>query len=212
MNPNVDPYFANAEKWQEELKALRAIILEHPLEEELKWGNPCYTFQENNIALIGSFKNYCALSFFKGVLLKDSDGVLEKPGENSQTVRLIRFTDLQSIVGTRSILKAYIDEAIELEKSGLKVNFKKITEFEIPVELQTRLEQSPDFKAAFDALTPGRQRGYLLYFSAPKQSGTRESRIEKYTQQILDGKGLNDCTCGLSRKPPGCDGSHKQLQ
>jgi len=192
MNPKVDVYLSKAKKWQEELEKLRMIILDCQLTEELKWGVPCYTFQKRNIVLIHVFKEYCALLFFKGALLNDANGILIKPGENTQAARQIRFTNVREIVEMETILKAYIYEAIEVEKAGLKVNFKKITEFPIPEELQNKLDEIPALKTAFAALTPGRQRAYILYFSAPKQSKTRESRVEKYMKQILNGKGLDD--------------------
>ena len=192
MNPKVDFYFSKAEKWQEELKKLRTIVLDCQLTEELKWGVPCYSFQKSNIVLMHVFKEYCALLFMKGVLLKDPKGILIQQTENVQAARQIRFTNLQEIVALEPILKAYIDEAIEVEKSGLEVTFKKSTEFIIPGEFQKKSDEIPALKTAFKALTPGRQRAYILYFSAPKQSKTRESRVEKYMQQILNGKGLND--------------------
>src|SRR3990172_810632 len=192
MNPKVDFYFSKAQKWQEELKKLRMILLDCGLTEELKWRSPCYTSQKSNIVIIQGFKEYCALMFFKGALLSDPNGILKKPGENAQAARQIRFTNVREIVEMETILKAYIYEAIEVEKSGLKVNFKKTTEFIIPEEFQNKLVEIPALKTAFDALTPGRQRAYILYFSAPKQSKTRESRVEKSMQQILNGKGLDD--------------------
>jgi uncharacterized protein YdeI (YjbR/CyaY-like superfamily) len=192
MNPNVDFYFSNAKKWQKEIKELRMIVLDCGLTEELKWGVPCYTFQKSNIVLIHVFKEYCALLFFKGALLHDAHGILIQQTKNVQAARQIRLTGFREIVEMEPILKAYILEAIEVEKAGLKVNLKKTTAFTIPEEFQNKLEKTRTLKTAFDALTPGRQRAYLLYFSAPKQSKTRESRIEKYTQQILNGKGLND--------------------
>ncbi|WCK55998.1 YdeI/OmpD-associated family protein [Aneurinibacillus sp. Ricciae_BoGa-3] len=211
MNPKVDVYLSKAKKWQEEMEKLRMIILDCGLSEELKWRIPCYTFQKNNIVMIQGFKEYCALGFFKGALLNDANGILIKPGENTQAGRQIRFTNVREIVEMEPILKAYIYEAIEVEKAGLKANFKKNPE-PIPEEFQNKLDEIPALKTAFDALTPGRQRAYILYFSAPKQSKTRESRVEKCMQQILNGKGLNDCTCGLSQKQPYCDGSHKYIR
>jgi uncharacterized protein YdeI (YjbR/CyaY-like superfamily) len=192
MNPKVEFFFSKAEKWQEEFEKLRMIILDCQLTEELKWGKPCYTFQKNNIVLIHGFKEYCALLFMKGALLNDANGILIQQTENVQAARQIRFTNLREIVEMETILKAYIYEAIEVEKAGLKVDFKKTTEFIIPEEFQKKLDENPALKTAFDALTPGRQRAYIFYFSAPKQSKTRESRVEKYMQQILNGKGLND--------------------
>lgn len=192
MNPMVDEYVSKAKKWQEEFKKLRMIILDCELTEELKWNKPCYTFQKSNIVIIQGFKEYCALMFFKGALVNDPNGILIKPGENSQAQRQIRFTNVQEIVEMEAILNAYINGAIEVEKSGLEVNFKKTTEFNIPEELQKKFDEIPELKTAFEGLTPGRQRAYILYFSQAKQSKTRESRIEKYMQQILNGKGLND--------------------
>ena len=192
MNPKVDVYFSKAKKWQEELEKLRMIFLDCQLTEELKWGKPCYTFQKRNIVVILPLKEHCALLFCKGALLNDANGILIKPGENTQAGRQIRFTNVREIVEMETILKAYIYEAVEVEKAGLKVNFKKITEFIIPEEVQNKLDEIPALKTAFDALTPGRQRAYILYFSAPKQSKTRVSRVEKCMQQILNGKGLND--------------------
>src|SRR6202011_117427 len=192
MNPKVDFYFSKAKKSQEEFEKLRMIILDCGLTEELKWGKPCYAFQKSNIVIIQGFKEYCALMFCKGALLNDPNGILKKPGENTQAARQIRFTNVREIVEMEPILKAYIYEAIEVEKAGLKVNFKKNTELIFPEEFQNKLDENPALKTAFDALTPGRQRGYNLYFSAPKQSKTRESRVEKCMQQILNGKGLND--------------------
>ena len=192
MNPKVDFYFSKSQKWQEELDQLRRIVLDCGLTEELKWGVPCYTFQKSNIVLIHVFKEYCALLFFKGALLNDANGILVQQTENVQAARQIRFTNVREIVKMVPILKAYIYEAIEVEKAGLKVNLKKASEFAIAEEFQNKLDELPALKTAFYALTPGRQRAYLLYFSAPKQSKTRESRVENSMQQILNGKGLND--------------------
>jgi len=192
MNPKVDFYFSKAKKWQEELEKLRMIILGCHLTEELKWGVPCYTFQKSNIVLIHAFKDYCALLFFKGALLNDANGILIQQTKNVQAGRQIRFTHIHEIAKLKPIVKAYVYEAIEVEKAGLKVNLKKSTEFKIPEEFQNKLDKIPGLKIAFEALTPGRQRGYILYFSAPKQSKTRVSRVEKYKLQILNGKGLND--------------------
>lgn len=211
MNPKVDDFISNAKKWQPEMEQLRLLLLECGLTEEFKWRTPCYSFRGNNVVLIGSFKEYCTLSFFKGTLLQDSNGILSKPGENSQAMRFFKFTNLPEITDQKSIIKAYIYEAVEIEKAGLKVIFKSNTELELVAELQNTLAQNPDLKTAFQALTPGRQRAYNLYFSAPKQGKTRETRIEKYTQRILNGKGINDCVCGLSKKLPNCDGSHNYI-
>ncbi len=191
-NPKVEWYFVKAKQWQEEIKNLRTIALDCGLTEELKWGCPCYTFQSNNIVVIHVFKEYCALLFFKGALFKDPEGILVQQTKHVQSARQIRFTSLQQIVEMESVVKAYIREAIDVEKAGLKVEFKKTSEFETPEEFINKLDEDPDLKTAFDALTPGRQRGYLLYFSAAKQSKTREARIEKYTKHILNGKGLDD--------------------
>ena len=190
MNPKVDVYFSKAKKWHEELGKLRMIVLDCGLTEELKWGVPCYTFQKSNIVLMHVFKEYCALLFFKGALLSDANGLLIQQTKNVQAARQIRFTNVREIVKLKRVLEAYIYEAIEVEQAGLKVNFKKNPE-PIPAEFQNKLDEDPALKIAFDALTPGRQRAYNLYFSAPKQSKTRESRVEKCMQQILSGKGLN---------------------
>jgi len=192
MNPKVDFYFDEAKKWQKEQEELREIALDCQLTEELKWGTPCYTFQNSNIVLIHAFKDYCALLFFKGALLSDTDGILIQQSKNVQAARQIRFTNLQQIKDQKSILKTYIYQAIEVEKAGLKVKLKKTKEFEVAAEFQKKLDQDSKLEAAFKALTPGRQRAYLLHFSSPKQSKTRESRIEKAIASILEGKGLND--------------------
>lgn len=192
MNPKVDVFLNKAKKWQQEYKKLRMIILDCGLREELKWGCPCYTFQKSNIVLIHGFKEYCALLFFKGALLNDAKGVLIQQTEHVQSARQIRFTNVREIVEMESIVKAYVYEAIEVEKAGLKVNFKKTSEVNMPEEFQKKLDTIPALKAAFEALTPGRQRGYLFHFSKAKQSKTREARVEKYMPQILKGKGLDD--------------------
>lgn len=192
MNSKVDVYLSKVKKWQEEMEKLRVIMLDCQLTEELKWGKPCYTFQNSNIVIIQGFKEHCTLMFFKGALLNDPNGILIKPGEDTQAGRQIRFTHVGEIVEMETILKAYIVEAIEVEKAGLKVDFKKSTELIFPEEFQDKLDESPALKTAFDALTPGRKRAYVMYFSAPKQSKTRESRVEKCMQKILNGEGLND--------------------
>jgi len=192
MNPRVDGFFKRAKKWRGEFEKLRTVCLHCGLTEELKWGKPCYMFQESNIVLIHGFKDYCALLFFKGALLKDPKDILVQQTENVQAARQIRFTNVRQIVEMEPTLKAYIEEAVEAEKAGLEVSYKKTSEFGIPEEFQSRLDESFALKNAFNALTPGRQRGYLLYFSAAKQSKTREARIEKCLQQIFNGKGLND--------------------
>ncbi len=192
MNPKVDRFIQSSDQWQAEYKKLRAILLDSPLTEELKWGVPCYTFQDKNVVLMHGFKEYCALLFVKGAVLKDTVGLLIQQTENVQSARQIRFTSVDEIDEMEHILKAYIHEAIEAEKAGLKVEMKKTAEFKMPDEFKSKLEEMPTLRAAFEALTPGRQRAYLLYFSAPKQSKTREARIEKSIQPILNGKGLND--------------------
>jgi uncharacterized protein YdeI (YjbR/CyaY-like superfamily) len=192
MNPKVDFYFSKAKNWQEELEQLRLMVLSCGLAEELKWGVPCYTFQKSNIVLIHVFKEYCALLFFKGALLNDAGGILIRQTENVQAARQIRFTNVREIVTMKSILETYIYEAIEVEKAGLKVSLKKASEFAIPEEFKNKLDQIPGLKSAFHALTPGRQRAYLLYFSAARQAKTRQARVEKWIPQVLNGKGLND--------------------
>jgi uncharacterized protein YdeI (YjbR/CyaY-like superfamily) len=192
INPEVDKYLGQVKKWREESSKLRTILLGCPLTEELKWGKPCYSFEGSNIAIIQGFKEYCALLFFKGALLKDPNHVLIQQTENVQAARQIRFTNVREIARMEPILKAYVHEAIEAEKAGLKVNYKKTSDFKIPEEFQNALDKSRALKTAFDALTPGRQRAYIFYFSAPKQAKTRAARVEKSTGQILNGKGLND--------------------
>lgn len=192
MNPKVDAYLRKAERWQPEIERLRTIILDCGLAEELKWKIPCYTLRGKNIVGIHGLKEHCALAFFKGALLSDPKGILAKPGENSQVGRWIKFTHVREIAKLEPTLKTYIGEAIEVEEAGLKVRLKTIEEHAIPEELQFKFDKRPALKKAFRALTPGRQRGYILYFSAAKQSKTRESRIEKYVPQILAGKGMND--------------------
>ena len=205
-NPKIDAYLKDGcwrcplggtpdckvHNWQAELRALRKIVLACGFVEELKWGVPCYTYQNNNVLLMSAFKEYCALSFFKGVLLKDEKGLLKKPGEHSQASRLLKFTDLQTIIEMEADIKDYLLEAIEIEKAGLKVQFKATADFDIPAELQQIFDEDPAFKNAFEDLTPGRQRGYLIHFSQAKQSTTRVSRIEKNMPRIFDGKGLHD--------------------
>jgi uncharacterized protein YdeI (YjbR/CyaY-like superfamily) len=192
MNPKVDFYFDKTQKWQQELEQLRTIVLDCGLTEELKWGVPCYMCENSNIVLIHEFKEYCALLFFKGALLNDTHGILVQQTKHVQAARQIRFTNVREIVKMKKILKAHIYEAIEVEKAGLKVKLKKVSEFPIAEEFQKKLDKNKALKKAFEALTPGRQRGYLLHFSAPKQSKTREARVEKSIPQILEGKGLND--------------------
>ena len=191
-NPSVDGYIRKSKEWQEPLQKLRTIILDCGLTEEVKWRAPCYTFEGTKVLFIGHFKNACVISFIKGVLLKDPKKILIQQTENSQSVRIIRFTDVQQIIKLEPVLKAYIKEAIENEKAGLKVKFKKVSEFNIPEEFRTRLESDTALSEAFTALTPGRQRAYLLHFSGAKQSATRASRVEKWVPQILKGKGIDD--------------------
>lgn len=191
-NPKVDEFLSKAKTWKAEYEALRKLILDSGLTEEFKWMHPCYTLENKNIVLIHGFKEYCALLFHKGALLKDTKGILIQQTENVQAARQIRFTNVQQIIGMESDIKAYIKQAIEVEKAGLEVEFKKNTDFDMPEELQAKFNELPALKLAFEALTPGRQRAYIYYFSQAKQAKTRVSRIEKYTQQILDGKGLND--------------------
>jgi uncharacterized protein YdeI (YjbR/CyaY-like superfamily) len=191
-NEKVDFYFTKAKQWQDEIKKLRTIALNCGLTEDVKWGCPCYTFQKSNIVLIHVFKDYCAVLFFKGALLKDAQNILIQQTENVQAARQIRFTSSKQITTMEATIKAYIFEAIEIEKAGLKVVLKKPTEFKMADEFKNQLDKKPALKTAFEALTPGRQRAYLLHFSAPKQSKTRESRVEKCMPDILNGKGLND--------------------
>lgn len=205
-NPQVDHFFISGcgrcslydtpackvHSWTDPLQYLREIVLESDLTEELKWGVPCYTLNKHNVVMLGAYKDNCVISFLKGVLMKDPRGILQKPGENSQAARIIRFTSLDQVIGFEKDIKAFIQEAIEIEKNGLKVEFKKADDYEIPEELQEQFDREPSFEKAFRALTPGRQRGYLLHFAQPKQSATRTSRIEKCMDMIFAGKGLND--------------------
>ena len=192
MNPEVDWFFNKKTKWQEEYSVLRTLVLGCGLTEVLKWGCPCYITEKSNIVLIHGFKNYCALLFMQGALLKDEKSILVQQTENVQSARQIRFTGIQEILSNKSIIKAYIIEALAIDKAGLKVELKKTTEYKIPIEFQNVLDDMPELKIAFSALTPGKQRGYLLYFSSAKQAKTRETRIEKHIEQILKGKGLDD--------------------
>ena len=190
INPKVDAYLAREKTWREEFTALRAIMRDFDLSEEFKWGHPCYALDKTNIVLMHGFKEYCALLFFKGALMKDPSGILIQQTENVQAARQIRFTSADEIKRMANMLKSYVQEAIDVEKAGLKVEFKK--EFEIPEEFQSELDQRPDLKKAFEALTPGRQRAYILHFSGAKQAKTRQARVEKYIPQILEGKGIDD--------------------
>lgn len=192
MNPKVDAYLSKAEKWQDESRELRRILLDCQLTEELKWGKPCYTLGKGNVAIIQGFKDYCAIMFFKGALLEDKEGLLIRPGKHTQAGRQIRFTNVQEITGMEAILKAYVHEAVEVERAGRQVKLKETSDFEIPEEFQAKLDEMPVLKDAFKALTPGRQRAYIFHFSSAKQSKTRQSRVEKCISRILEGKGLND--------------------
>ncbi|TSA58335.1 MAG: hypothetical protein D4R41_04835 [Sediminibacterium sp.] len=210
MNPEIDIYLSKSKKWQNEMMLLRAILLECQLEEALKWGKPCYTSNSTNIVIIQSFKDHCDLGFFNGALLKDTNKVLTKAGEHTQSGRQFRFSDISEIQKMKRIIKSYVKEAIQLELSGLKFEQLEKPENIIIKELQDVFKKNAPLKKAFESLTPGRQRGYLIYFSAAKQSETRLSRINNNASKIMSGKGINDCTCGLSKRMPNCDGSHKQ--
>lgn len=209
MKQYIDEYYNNLKKWKNEAELIRNIFIECDLTEEYKWMHPCYTFDKKNIAVFHDFKEYCAISFFKGALLKDPDNILIQPTANSQAGRQIRFTNISEIKKLVPIIKTYIAEAINVEKMGFKIKYKSTSDFDFPDELQEIFESNPDFKNAFDSLTPGRQKGYLLHFSSAKQQQTRINRIEKYMNRILDGKGIRDCVCGHSKRMPNCDGSHK---
>jgi uncharacterized protein YdeI (YjbR/CyaY-like superfamily) len=191
-NPQVDGYIRKSKQWQDELQALRAIALDGGLTEEVKWRHPCYTHEGRNIVILGRFKKYCAMTFVKGALLKDAKGILAKPGENTQAARVSKFTEIRQIVAARAALQDLVRQAIEVEKAGLKVKLKTISEVKIPDELQSKFDEMPEIKAAFKKLTPGRQRAYILYFSSAKQSKTRAGRVEKCMPMILSGKGLDD--------------------
>tara|TARA_R110002073_G_scaffold336208_1_gene530935 strand:+ start:74222 stop:74869 length:648 start_codon:yes stop_codon:yes gene_type:complete len=212
MIQEVDNYLNNLKKWQSELTKLRTLILSCGLTEEFKWMHPCYTHTNKNIVLIHGFKDYCALLFYKGALLKDPENILIQQTKNVQAARQIRFTSVSEIEAFESTIKNYISEAIEIEKKGLKIVKKKTSDYKVPNELTQKFEEDPAFEKAFKKLTPGRQRGYLLHFDKPKQAKSRFSRIEKNTARILDGKGLNDCVCGRSKRMPNCDGSHNELK
>ena len=209
MNPKINEFFEGVTKWKEELQVLRTYVLDCLLHEEVKWKVPCYTQNGKNIVLIHGFKDYYALLFMKGALLQDSEKILIQQTENVQSGRQIRFTSIEQLVAMEATIKAYIFEAMEIEKAGLKIEHKKKEEYSIPEELTNKFDQYPNFKTAFEALTPGRQKGYLLHFSGSNNPKTRTNRIEKYMDKILQGKGMTDCTCGLSKRMPNCDGSHK---
>ena len=191
-NPEVDGYFSRAKKWQEELARLRVLLLDSPLTEELKWYQPCYTLQGKNVLIIHGLKDACALAFLKGALMEDEHGLLTKPGENTQSGRWMKFSSVQEVVGREAIVRAYVQEAVDIERAGREVVMKTTADYAVPEELQRKLDTSPNLRHAFEALTPGRQRGYLLHFATPKQSKTRAARIEKWTPQILNGKGIHD--------------------
>lgn len=212
MHKKVETYLEKLDDFHDEIKLLRKIVLACNLSEDFKWRNPCYTFKEKNIVLLFKFKEYCAISFFKGVLLKDEKKLLVQQTENMQSARQLRFKSLSEIKNLEETIKAYIFEAIEVENLGLETPKKKVSDYETPNELLEIFDKNKKFEKAFNSLTPGRQKGYLLYFSAAKQSKTKITRIKKYEDRIFDGKGINDCVCGLSKKMPNCDGSHKQLK
>jgi uncharacterized protein YdeI (YjbR/CyaY-like superfamily) len=212
MNADVAQFFDEVKQWKKELQLLRTIILPTGLDEEYKWKHPCYCYQGKNIVIIHGFKEYFAVLFFNGALLKDKKKLLIKQTEKTQSARQLRFTNLQEAKASEKLIQSYIQEAIENEKAGLKVALKNTESYTVPLALEQAFKRKATLKKAFDNLTPGRQRAYLLYFSEAKQAATQELRVERYTQRILDGKGLNDCTCGLSKRMPNCDGSHKQLQ
>jgi uncharacterized protein YdeI (YjbR/CyaY-like superfamily) len=212
MNPAIDTYIEELTQWREEMKYMRKIVLECDLLEEQKWGQPCYCLGNKNILLIHGFKDYCALLFMKGSLLSDTHNLLIQQTENVQAGRQIRFNSLHEIIELEPILKAYIFEAIEVEKAGVKVPMKKHEDFIVPEELTAKFAELPELKDAFYALTQGRQRAYILHFSGSKNATTRIARIDKYIPRIMKGKGITDCTCGLSKRMPNCDGSHKQLE
>jgi uncharacterized protein YdeI (YjbR/CyaY-like superfamily) len=212
MNQEVEKYLENLDKWKKELTALRQIIVNCGLTEDFKWMHPCYLDRNKNILLIHEFKDYCAILFNKGALLNDSQKILVKQTENTQAARQIRFTSISEIIKLETVIKEYIYEAIEVERAGLTIKKKSTSDYEIPAELRQKFEDNTDFENAFNNLTEGRKRGYLLHFSQPKQSKTRMSRIENSAKRIFLGKGLNDCICGLSKRKPNCDGSHKTLE
>ncbi|GAB2548833.1 DUF1801 domain-containing protein [Gracilibacillus alcaliphilus] len=211
LNPKVDEFLSQTKNWKEAFEQFREILLQCGLTEDFKWKHPCYTFEGKNIVLMHGFKDYCALLFHKGALLKDPQGILVQQTENVQSARQIRFTHVDQIMEQNATIKEYVQEAINIEKAGLKVEVKQHQEYSVPEELDQAFAESPDLKEAFETLTPGRQRAYLLHFSQPKQSKTRTARIEKNRPRILMGKGLTDCICGQSKRYPICDGSHKYL-
>ncbi len=209
MNSNVDAFLGRVKKWKTETEALRTILISCGLTEDFKWRTPCYTYQDGNVIILNGFKEHCVLGFFKGALMKDKKGILIKPGEQTQSSRMMKFSSLEEIIQNETLIKAYIKEAIDIEKSGLKVELKPHDEYEVPEELQQKLNSDKKFKAAFDTLTPGRQRAYYMFIAQAKQASTRVSRVEGCTARIMQGKGLNDCICGHSKRMPICDGQHK---
>lgn len=211
MNPKAEE-FVRTNVWGKELTLLRNILLECMLEEDIKWGKPCYSYRKTNIIILQDFKSYCAIGFFKGSLLSDPKNLLSKPGENSQSMRQLRFTSPDLIPSLEADIKAFIFEAIQIEEMGMKVELKQVDDYEIPLELNEKFNQDSHLKSAFEALTPGRKRAYLIHFTEAKQSETRTARIEKMIPRIMIGLGLNDCICGLTKRKPGCDGSHRQLK
>lgn len=208
----IEVYFNDAPLWQKEMKALRAILQNLDIEETYKWKQPCYVSDGKNICIIGAFKAYCVVSFFKGALLQDRENVLEAPGKNSQATKMLRFTSLQAIEADKDLIIEYVNEAIAIEEAGLRVAFKDASTYTIVPELQAFFDEISEFKSAFYALTPGRQKGYLLHFEAAKHSKTRLQRIEKAMDRIYAGKGIQDCICGHSKRMPRCDGSHKAFE
>lgn len=212
MNPKVDAYIANAKLWPQELAALRVIVLECGLTEEYKWRQPCYTYNGANIVILGPFKAFCTLAFFKGALLNDAEKLLKKQGENTQSGRILAFTSVKQIVELKPTIKAYIYEALEIEKAGLKVDTTAAKNIDYCEELADKMESDNAFKTAFEALTAGKKRAYNMHFAAAKQAKTRIDRIEKYTPRIMAGKGIHDCVCGHSKRMPNCDGSHKNYE
>jgi uncharacterized protein YdeI (YjbR/CyaY-like superfamily) len=212
MNTKVDAFLVQVKNWREELSVLRGIILQSGLEEELKWGSPCYMLEKKNLVIIQGFKEYFAIMFFQGAIIQDPLGRLVKPGENTQAGRQMRFKNMEDLVQDESLIKSYLEEAISLEKAGTRVVTKDPKEWNIPSEFQAHLEKNAALKTAFEKLTPGRQKAYCIYFADGKQTQTRETRIEKFIPRILSGKGMLDCICGLSKRMPGCDGSHREMR
>lgn len=210
MNFKVDEYIENLAQWKSEFELLRSLVSQSELKEEFKWKAPCYTLNGKNVLMIANFKDFCSLSFFKGALISDPEGRLEFPGENSQSVKLMKFNAISQIKKESGLIKSFISDAIEIEKRGIKI--EKVKDHPIPQDIKLALESDLELNKAFNALTPGRQRGYVLHFSSAKQHATKLARIAKYKQRILDGKGIHDCVCGLSKKMPSCDGSHKSIK